>query len=606
MYDNLRRDNPIESVRKKGDGTLELSCASEYPVQRWFGYEILDCSPDSVNLDRMNSGAAVLVDHDTADQVGVVVKAEIKNRKLRATIRFGQSARAKEILQDILDGIRKLVSIGYRINKLVSEKVENGVETLRATDWEPYEVSLVAIPADPTVGVGRAMHSVEQQNQIMIDDKPTRREIRETLGLSQQYAEANARTEGFHEAADILAMGKQHDCEAEAINHMRRGGTLEDFRKWVLANRFNAKPVNTSGMGDIGMDRKEAKRWSLVRALDCIARQKPLDGLEREASDAVAKLSGRRPDGFFIPNEIVHGHPDDRTYQRDLAAGTGNLGGYTIQTDVAGSSLIELLRNMTVCYEFGAIKLGGLVGDVAVPAQSGAATSYWMPENGQTPSSNLTFGSLGLRPHRLSGVTALGKQLLAQSSVDVEGLVRYDLARVLAIAIDLAALAGAGNNSEPLGIINTGGIGSVTFSGAASWAKVIDFETQVANANALIGGNLGYVTSPSAKAKLKNAAKIGSTFPVFIWEDSSRSNQLAGEGKVNGYRAVATKQVPSDKMIFGNWKDLIIADWIGMDVVTDPYTLADKHQLKVTVNMLVDVGLRHATSFVVSSDSAAQ
>ena len=622
--------------------TVEMSCSSEVAVERWFGFEILDHAPESVDLARMNSGAALLVNHDGRDQVGVVEEASIKDRQLRTKVRFGKSARAEEIFQDVKDGIRKLVSIGYRIHKMVTDKVEKGVETLRAVNWEPYEVSLVPIPADNSVGVGRA-EAAENQFETVVELRsgapavaaiPIQNMKRNLLldpapaltapagggaapaaGPDVTAERAAAGKAAFKVAGELFALGRQFNCQAEALTAVNEGQSPESFRKWILENKFSAKPIAVpSGddlrqLGDIGMSGKEVKRWSLVRAIRMMGdRQNPhLDGLEKEASDAVAKLCGRDASGFFIPNEIVHGTQEQRemvlmaTAVRDLAKATGNLGGYTVQTDVLGSSLIELLRNMTVCYELGARKLGGLVGDVAIPSQNGGATAYWVAENAQTTGSNLTFGQVGLSPHRLSAVTALGKMLLAQSSVDVEGLVREDFARVLAIAIDLAGLAGSGAAGQPTGILSTAGIGSVSFGAAATYAKILDFETQVANANALLG-SLAYVADPSTRAKLKAAAKIGSTYPTFIWEKGSKP----GEGEVNGYKAVATKQIPSSKLLFGNFSDLVIADWIGMDVVVDPYTLADKHQIKVTINMLADVGVRHVGSFCASSDSAAQ
>ena len=137
--------------------TVRLSFSSEEPVERWFGYEILDHSPGSVDLSRIKAGGALLVDHDTGDQVGVVEEASVgADRKGRATVRFGTSARANEIFQDVKDGIRRLVSVGYRVSKLVTEKVEKEVEFLRAMQWTPLEISLVSVPADITVGVGRA------------------------------------------------------------------------------------------------------------------------------------------------------------------------------------------------------------------------------------------------------------------------------------------------------------------------------------------------------------------------------------------------------------------------------------------------------------------
>ena len=175
------------------------------------------------------------------------------------------------------------------------------------------------------------------------------------------------------------------------------------------------------------------------------------------------------------------------------------------------------------------------------------------------------------------------------------------------VALDAAAIAGTGNAGQPLGIVNSPGIGAVAFGGAADWPHVIDFETQLSNQN-VSPANCAYITTPNAKAKLKSKPKLAaSTFPTFIWEPSKRTGPLDGRyGEVNGYAAVSTQQVPGDKMVFGNWSDLIIADWVGMDVIVDPYTYADRFQLKVTVNMLVDIGLRHLGPFCASTDSAAQ
>ena len=137
--------------------TVELAFSSETPVERWYGNEVLDHGPKAVRLGRMKQGGALLMDHNTSDQVGVVESVRIDaDRTGRAVMRFGKSARAQEIFQDVVDGIRKNVSVGYRVLAAVLESSKDGVETYRITDWEPYEISLVSVPADATVGVGRS------------------------------------------------------------------------------------------------------------------------------------------------------------------------------------------------------------------------------------------------------------------------------------------------------------------------------------------------------------------------------------------------------------------------------------------------------------------
>ena len=156
--DKLTRDMTFE-VRAESINedarTVEMSFSSDEPYERWWGVEILDHKSSAVRLGRLNGSAALLMDHNIRDQVGVVEKAWIKGKKGYAIVRFGKSARAEEIWQDVKDGIRKLVSVGYRIHELILDKEKDGQATYRATDWEPYEISIVAVPADTTVGVGR-------------------------------------------------------------------------------------------------------------------------------------------------------------------------------------------------------------------------------------------------------------------------------------------------------------------------------------------------------------------------------------------------------------------------------------------------------------------
>ena len=147
------------------DRTVELAFSSEAEVERSFGFEILDHSLNSVRLDRLRAGAALLVGHDRDDQVGVVESVSIDvDRRGRTVVRFGNSQRADEIFQDVKDGIRRLISFGYTVHNVVREGTRNGVDVFRVTDWEPFEISIVSIPADVTVGIGRNADSLGMEN----------------------------------------------------------------------------------------------------------------------------------------------------------------------------------------------------------------------------------------------------------------------------------------------------------------------------------------------------------------------------------------------------------------------------------------------------------
>lgn len=583
--------------------TVELSFSSELPVQRWFGEEILDHAPDSCDLTRLNSGGPVLVEHNRGDQVGVIESAKIgQDRKGRATIRFGRSNRATEIFNDVVDGIRRLVSVSYEIKDMVMEKSQDGKETYRVTRWLPFEVSFVSVPADPTVGVGRAhnnkgtntMHNIKLSAASDGGGGAATANPAPAAGVRIEVSAEDRQKWAKEEqkrAADILTLCSQHELGlAEAQRYIAEGKTIDEVRAAILETRYKAKPLNLSP--NIGMSDREVGRYSLVRAIRQLANKEKLDGLEREASEATAKRLGKDPQGFFVPSDVS---TRSLSESRALNVATATAGGFTVGTDVLGASMIELLRKRTKVVALGATSLSGLMGNVAIPKHSGGATAYWLKEDGTVTASQQTFKQLGLTPHRLAASTAYTKQLLAQSSIDIESFVRTDLATVLAIAKDLAAINGSGNAGQPMGLLVTSGLNEVTFGAAATWAKVLDFEKEIATDNADVS-NMAWLTTAATRAKWKAAVKVTNQ-ARFLWDENNT---------VNGYRAEVSEQVPSDKVIFGNWAELIIADWEGLDVVVNPYSLDLENQIRVTINLHCDIGIRHEESFCRSTDSGAQ
>jgi HK97 family phage major capsid protein len=610
--------------------TVELSFSSETPVRRWFGFEVLDHSnPSSCDLSRFKDGASVVVEHDGNQLCGVIEAARIdpKDKMGRAKVRFGTSTFAEEIFKDVREGIRSLVSIRYRVGKMVTEKVEEGVETLRATKWEPYHISFVADPADASVGVGRGANVTEQNEteieemRILLDPAPGGGGGGGTATVTAPNAPTAAdgakserqRQTGLREVARKAKarFDKPEEIDAALERALADETSLEDFRIAMFEKLANLKPVETPDTASVGMTDKEVKRYSLVRAMYQLANKQPLDGIEREASDQVAKNLRKKPDGFFVPTDVAarsFAESKDMSTRevlralmemqqirdRALVSNVFNAGGALVGTDLLTGSLIELLRNQMFVMEMGARNLTGLVGDVAIPRQSGGATAYWLAVGASLTRSQQVLEQLALTPHRLAAATAYDKQLLAQSSLSVEGFVRQDLMAVLAIEKDRACINGKGAEGEPLGILKYTGMSTpVTFGTAAAplFTDYIKFETNLATNNADRGA-LGYLVHPTVRGDSKGRPKFTSTGTP-IWENDT----------VNGYKARATNQVPvATSVIFGRWDDLIVADWDGLDVVVDPYTLSLNGQISVVIQMFTDNGLRHAKSFSVSTN----
>jgi HK97 family phage major capsid protein/HK97 family phage prohead protease len=601
--------------------TVEVSLTSETPVERWFGMEILDHNKGAVDLSRAEGGP-VLVNHNVNDQVGVMEDVRLdSDKKVRATFRFGQSARAKEIWQDVQDGIRKAISVGYRVTDMILEASDKAGETYRATKWQIFEGSLVGIPADASVGVGRAQtHDAENEIKVVVNHDMNRNLLSPDAAEGGNTRPANVAPAGATSTATVTAEDVRkgealRSREIRAIakrsgspelvqlaeQAVEQGTPIEDFRKEAFERVCRgAKPLELQNPL-IGMNTREVQSYSLVRALNRIANNKPVDGLEAEASDAMAKLLGRQAQGFYVPHDIALAPLSKRV---NLATSPDADGGFTIGTNVLGSSMIELLRNKMIVVALGARTLSGLTGNVSIPRAAGGATAYWLSETGELTATKQAFGQLALTPKRLAAATAYTKNLLVQSSVDIENFVRMDLMTQLAVAKDAAALAGTGSE-QPIGVFDAGLTGkstAVTFAAPATptWAEIVQFETNVADNNADMG-KLAYVVNPVARGKLKVTAKAANT-AQFIWEADPQARP--GFGMVNGYTAVASKQVPAATNAgFGNWDDCIVADWAGWDVTVDPYSLATTNQVRIIIQTLCDIGFRHAASFAISANA---
>ncbi len=590
--------------------TASLAFASEEPYERWWGIEILECTAGAMRQGRLRSGANLLCDHDTRDVVGVVESVEIgADRVARAVVRFGKSARAEEVWQDVKDGIRRNVSVGYLIHKALLVETVEGVETYRVTDWEPFEVSLVSVPADATVGVGRSLEtagagSVEQPIAATPtpSEPPKTPEVRtmSEVIVTAAPAAAAAPVQQRNHAAEIAAIAKTTTgvgIDGLAMKSIAEGHTTEQFQA-ELIRHMATKPLPSN---DIGMTKEDTQRFSLVRLLNAMGnpddqRAQKAAGFEYEVCRAAAdKVTHREVKGLIVPHDVL---------KRDLVVGTATAGGNTVATNLLTGNMIELLRNKMVLPGLGMQMLTGLVGNIAIPRVTGGATAYWVAESGSPTASQQAFDQVAMSPKTLAAQTAISRKLLLQSSLDVEAFVQNDLARVLALELQRVAINGSGTSPEPRGILNVAGIGDVaggTNGLAPTWAHIVGLETEVSQDNA-DEGTLAYLTNTKVRGRLKQTSKVSGQ-NGFIWEDG-----------MNGYQAAVTNAVPSNltkgtssgvcsAIIFGNFADAIMGMWGGLELMVNPYTNAAQGGVLIHAFQDADFVVRHAESFAAMKDA---
>jgi HK97 family phage major capsid protein len=400
----------------------------------------------------------------------------------------------------------------------------------------------------------------------------------------------------------ILALGQSYahlggDVAAREYLAGNAEPQVADFQAKLLER---AKAPAAPATADIGMTPHEVKRYSFLRAINAMAnpgdaKAQAAAAFEREVSDAASAALGKQARGFMVANEVL---------KRDLTVGTATAGGHTVSTDLLAASFIDLLRNVMALPGLGATMLTGLNGNIAIPRQTGGATAYWVAESGAPTESAQAFDQVTMSPKTVGAFSDISRKLLLQSSIDIESFVRRDLATVLGLAIDLAGINGSGASNQPTGVLATSGIGSVaggTNGAAPTFANIVALETAVATANADIG-TLGYLTNAAVRGKLKTTEKASST-GQFVWD-----------GGLNGYTAKVSNQVPSNltkgtasgicsAILFGNWADLIIGMWGGLDLMVDPYTGSTSGTVRVVALQDVDVAVRHAESFAAMKDA---
>jgi HK97 family phage major capsid protein len=560
---------------------VKMAVSSEEPVQRSFGMEVLEHSEEAIDLSFLNSGRApLLLDHDPERQIGVVESVDLDGsaRRLRATVRFGKGALAREAFDDVVDGIKANVSIGYAINKL--ERKDK--DTYVAKSWRPVEASLVSIPADASVGVGRS-GSASSQPVIKTDFK----EIPMSESIDIAAVEADARKAAQKNAAQIVELGARHSKSDLAQRAISEGKSIEEFRGELLEVIGSDRSLESQ---EIGLNKKEAQRFSLVRAVHAMAnptdrRAQEAAAFEFECSRAAADQYGKSAQGIMLPADVL------RNWTRDLnSADEAEL----FTDDFRGGEFIDVLRNASSVMQAGARMLGGLSGDVKIPKKTTAASAGWIAtEGGASAESEMVVGQVSMTPKTLGAHTDVTRQLLIQSSMDVEAMMRDDLAQAIATAIDLAGLEGSGSSGQPTGILNTSGVNTVTAFAAANptFAEVVTLETAVAEDNALTG-NLAYILPASMYGALKTTEKASGT-AQFVVEPG---------GSINGYRGIVSNQCTAGNLYFGNFADLLVGMFGGLDIVVDPYTNSTSGTVRVVALQSVDVAVRHAVSFAFGND----
>lgn len=606
---------------------FEISISSESPVRRWFGKEILDHSPEAIDLSRAKQGLSFLDSHDSRSIVGIVndVRLDTKAKKLRGVVQFSRNPRAQEVKRDVVDKIRKFISVGYGVNEYTLEKSSKDEgETYRATSWTPMEASSVAVPADPSVGHNRKAGErgfpvkVRSLNPSVegSTDQPT--EVRNMAETSNAQALVDSR----NVAAEVVKLGKRHGIDQERVaTWITEGRSVDAVSALILeevASR-SANPKTTPGAAErkdeIELSDKEQREYNLARGIMILVANQEADenggkrenSLELEVSQTIERSwKGATHGGLFVPWSVKNVNALSK--RAGLDSGTTNKGVELKFTEPG--AFIDFLYNRMRVKELGAQTISGLRDNVAFPKQTGKASGSWVTENpgSDVADSNLTLGQIPSSPKTYQSSTSYSRQLLAQAVIDVDTLVRQDLARDMALAVDFAAIAGPSGGNSPTGIMNTTGVQSFVLAGDSgngaqpTYDDIVRILEDLEDVNADQLGDPGWLTTPGVKSLLKLTARLANTIALPVWADNNT---------VSGYEARSSNQVPktgtrgstsnNHALILGVFATMVIGMWgSGFELVVDPYRLKKQGMIELTTFMLTDVVLKYPQAFVVA------
>ncbi|OBX20887.1 major capsid protein [Erythrobacter sp. QSSC1-22B] len=303
-------------------------------------------------------------------------------------------------------------------------------------------------------------------------------------------------------------------------------------------------------------------------------------GREIEMQAELQRRAGKPAEGFYVPTEAL-----------ETRVGTTASNGQIVSDDYRPEQFINALTNSTVMSQMGATVLTGLTGDVILPRETGSPNVGWVNENEALSTSDASFDTVSLSPHHVGGLSEFSRQMVMQSSPDIERLLRNMLARDIALEIDRAAINGSGTGAEPRGILNDPGVPTVAFD--------TDLFTTTADM--------------IAAADLANVADTRSFLATNgIKADAMKLRDLDGRpismaDTFHSEPVRFTNQAPNDlgagtdehALIYGDWRDFLIGVWSQLDVLVNPYAESaySKGNLLIRAMATVDFAVRRPASF---------
>lgn len=564
--------------------TVIVAFSSEQSVQRSFGLEVLSHNPIDVDLSFLASGRApLLLEHEREDQIGVVESATIDQDKVgRAVIRFSKGKEGDEVFQDVLDGIRSNISVGYKITGQRIEDTPNGKVVY--CQWTPVEISVVSIPADQTVGVGRAADEVATESQSINNNENGSQSVNETIGsqseqttsdsqianevtteaeiadltntaqrsdqsikgkntmtIETQFDADSIRSAERARVSEITSIAKRFDAEDVATQFVADGRSVDEFRAAVLEKMSKAPAVRSTAT--IGLPDKEAQEYSLGRAIAALVSGDWSEaGYELECSRAAAKAQGKLQtrSNLFVPAEVL---------TRSAGANAVTAAGNPSLVNRTKVGFMDVLFNNTIAQRLGVQYMTGLNGVIELPKFTSAVQARFVDEGQDGTIDAITSGVVELKPRTLVALAELTRSMVLNGTA-MEQRIQAQLQKAVATKIDAAVFEAI--------LAETGIAWGTLGAGGVDYAAIRELIKDVEVANALNDMAM-FAFNPIVGNALATTVKDTNTAGIYLRAD---------DGSVAGYQTASSNHVGSN-IIFGDFSNVTVGNWSTLELAID-------------------------------------
>lgn len=568
---NMKREMETSQINQSNK-LIELAFASEIPVQREIGdrvlNEILLCSPENVDLSRIQNRAAVLFNHCKDNLIGVVESSSVDADKVcRASIRLSSTAQDYQTMID--EGILTKVSVGYSI---LDYRIEG--DNLLVTKWQPYEISLVSIPADDLKsGIGRSLEQeVEEETpaeeQIESESETSTDETQDETESIESEVQSESSTEAESESTETESQDEEESStDEEVINTEEQdkqrqmeiaalGKLLNKDVSRYLDSKLSIRDITNQLKNNIDDKEITMENNSLSLAIRSLIEKQPIDGV----------VMGER--GYVVD------------MQRDTT--TTNAAGVVVHK-TADSYIDQLWAQSVLAQVVQPQIFAGLEGNgelvIPVAGKLTGGNFGFVAEGADSPMHDAPFTSVSLKPKTFTGSVTLTKTLQLSNNA-AERFVSEQLVKTAASDLE----------NEILGYIATN---ATQQTATAFDLAAIEAAVEALAMKNVYAGDCVAVMHPSVYAALRQIPMAGNTAAKMLVEGYRDEQYLADE-----IRVIVSTRVPADSILIGDFSELIIAQWGANELDRDLTTKRASAGVVLRSFSYIDFAVAHKEAFV--------